>query len=229
MTNKKFLVVIPYRNRENHLKEFIPYITNRLNQDKIRSTIVVVEQDYLELFNRGLLCNIGYIESIQNHHYVCFHDVDMICTSIDYSYSHIPLSLLRHRTKNTQMYKEYFGGITMFPSKIFKLINGFSNEYWGWGCEDDDLRLRCTKLKINVGYRNGDCRDLELISDNINRNNNPDYIKNLQKLRSFRQSQTNNWLKKDGILNTKLYYNIIEKIIDPHFIKIRTQVRRINE
>lgn len=204
--NKKLLVIVPYRDREEHLKQFIPYIHKVLDEQKIEHSVLVVEQDHGELFNRGLLLNIGFKEYACNFDYVCFHDVDMIGLSIDYSYSDIPLCLLRHRSKFANVYPEYFGGITIFPTKIFETINGFSNNYWGWGCEDDDLRLRCIKSNIAISYRDGHCKDLELVTDNDNRNNNPHYKINLQKLQKYRKATSDIINQIDGLNQCHKYF-----------------------
>ena len=36
----------------------------------------------------------------------------------------------------------FFGGVTALHPDDFERANGFPNEYWGWGMEDDQLRLR---------------------------------------------------------------------------------------
>jgi len=37
------------------------------------------------------------------------------------------------------MYDGLFGGIEAFSTAHFILVNGFSNKFFGWGGEDDDL------------------------------------------------------------------------------------------
>ena len=32
-----------------------------------------------------------------------------------------------------------FGGATLFTPDEFRRMNGYSDEYWGWGGEDDDM------------------------------------------------------------------------------------------
>ena len=92
--NKKLGVIVPYRNREEHLKVFLKKTTKYLNARKIDYEIIVVHQDDAKLFNRGMLLNIGFkIAESYECDYVIFHDVDMIPLIVDYSYSDIPLHL----------------------------------------------------------------------------------------------------------------------------------------
>lgn len=224
-TNKKLLLVVPYRNRSEHLKQFLPYIHTKLKQQNIFVyKILIVEQMDDQLFNRGLLCNIGFLNHSEQYDYVCFHDIDMICNTIDYSYNDHPTSLIRYRTKSKKVYKEYFGGITIFPNNIFKLINGFSNDYWGWGCEDDDLYNRCIKSKIDVMYREGSCIDLELTTNDENKLKNPNYNINLKKLIQFKRSNNDLYLTKDGLSTSGKYYNTVNTTenLDHTLLQIKT-------
>ena len=36
--------------------------------------------------------------------------------------------------------------VTAFTEEAFRSINGYSNRYWGWGGEDDDLYHRMRKV-----------------------------------------------------------------------------------
>ena len=145
----KLGVIVPYRNRYEHLIEFKTHIVQYLKSHNIDFEIIIVEQDDAKLFNRGMLLNIGFERAKKlDCDYVVFHDIDMIPIDVDYSYSDTPT----HLATDNIPFESYFGGITLFPSELFEKINGFSNLYWGWGFEDDDLRYRC--IKHNVPFQN---------------------------------------------------------------------------
>ena len=43
---------------------------------------------------------------------------------------------------------KYFGGIVSFNSSMFNTINGYPNNFWGWGGEDDELYKRTKKRRV---------------------------------------------------------------------------------
>ena len=119
----------------------------------IEYEIFIIEQSDDKPFNRGKLLNIGYKYVCDSGcDYFVFHDVDMLPEDVDYSYSDKPLHLATHLQENDYetTFFDYFGGVTMFTKEDFKTINGFSNEYWGWGFEDDDLLIRCLESDLAI-------------------------------------------------------------------------------
>ena len=152
---KKLGIIVPYRNRYEHLEQFKKSIVEYLDSNAYENyVIIIVEQDNAQLFNRGMLLNIGFKEAKEHGcDYVVFHDVDMLPEYVNYSYSEKPLHLstdfiLEEGEKPRTIFDEYFGGVTLFPVDKFEEIDGYSNKYWGWGYEDDDLRLRCSEKGI---------------------------------------------------------------------------------
>jgi hypothetical protein len=145
----KLGIIVPYRNRYKQLVLFKRKITEYMTNRGIDYELIVVEQDDAKLFNRGMLLNIGFEESLKLEcNYVVFHDIDMLPLKVDYTHSNVPVHLatdflIEDKNFKRDIFDQYFGGVTIFPSDVFKLINGYSNEYWGWGFEDDDLFKRC--------------------------------------------------------------------------------------
>lgn len=39
-------------------------------------------------------------------------------------------------------YTSYFGGVSALTREQYEAVNGFSNEFFGWGGEDDDFYNR---------------------------------------------------------------------------------------
>lgn len=178
---KRLGVIVPYRNREDQLKKFLEKITVYLDRKEINYKIFVIDQDNGKLFNRGMLLNIGFIYAQKYKcDYVVFHDVDMIPIDVDYDYSEIPLHLSTdfyyYPNQNEKIvFYEYFGGVTLFPSDIFKQINGYSNKYWGWGYEDDDLLLRCKDK--NISLEEIRLRNFGEVGEYLKFNGNNSYVK----------------------------------------------------
>lgn len=72
-------LLIPYRNRTEHLKMFLNFIHNYLQRQEIHYRIFVIEQNDTQKFNRGKLFNIGS-KFASNFGFPCLilHDVDLI-------------------------------------------------------------------------------------------------------------------------------------------------------
>ena len=138
--------------------------------------VVFVEQsDDGQLFNRGKLLNIGYriahssklwrqcttgaahdrgmIEFVS----IVTHDVDMLPVSPNRPMHYAPTSEIRHLASAVDQYhrrlpyEEYFGGVLSMPDEHWRKINGFPNDFWGWGSEDDMVYLRLYHLALPFG------------------------------------------------------------------------------
>jgi len=146
-------IVAPYRDRREHLKVFLEEIPAHLAKyhPDISFKIVIVEQVDHKKFNRAKLLNIGFDLHKLEATYFAFHDVDLIPedSSCDYSFPLIPIHLATHCQQAEYQLPHYsiFGGVVLFNKKDFSLANGYSNEYWGWGGEDDDLMQRVKRLQ----------------------------------------------------------------------------------
>ncbi|RNA38603.1 beta-1-4-N-acetylgalactosaminyltransferase bre-4 [Brachionus plicatilis] len=146
----KIAIIVPYRNREDNLKLFLKNIHPFLIKQKLEYSIFLIEPIQSIKFNRGLLLNIGFLESIQlgQDKWNCFvfHDVDLIPENEKNLY-YCP-ALPKHMSSAVSTfdyrlpYKGLFGGVSILKKTHMQRINGFSNMYFGWGGEDDDLRKR---------------------------------------------------------------------------------------
>ena len=151
MTKHKLGVCVPYRNREEHLKEFIPRVSKFLEDRDIDYAIYFAHQCDDKLFNRGAMKNIAAKHAFEDGcDYIVWHDIDMVPEddTCDYSYpekhpKHIAVNI--SQSDYMLKYEQYFGGAVLFTQEQVGKTNGYSNEYWDWGMEDDDLFWRCVK------------------------------------------------------------------------------------
>ncbi|XP_046361220.2 beta-1,4-galactosyltransferase 4-like isoform X1 [Haliotis rufescens] len=152
----RLAVVIPYRDREQHLVILLNNIIPFLNKQQADFTIYVAEQMHGGIFNRGLMINAGVAAALKADNFTCIviHDVDLIPETSDnyYRCQENPLHLSTASAKYGYKlpYASYAGGnIAISPSQ-FKRINGFSNWYFGWGGEDDDFEIRVKTVGMRL-------------------------------------------------------------------------------
>ncbi|WAR06909.1 BRE4-like protein, partial [Mya arenaria] len=149
-------IVIPYRDREIHLKIFLNNIHPFLQRQQLDYGIYIVEMAANTTFNRALLMNIGYMEALREYDYDCFifHDVDLIPEDDRnlYTCQHSPrhMSVAIDTFDYKLPYPQLFGGVTALSREHFRLVNGFSNLYFGWGGEDDDMYRRVLLAGLTV-------------------------------------------------------------------------------
>jgi hypothetical protein len=146
----KYNFIIPYRNRNAHLQEFIRRFTGYLEGKGIDAHFYVIHQITPGAFNRGAMLNIGFLEvcKVRPDGLFIFHDVDTYPTawgSISYD---TPPNHIRHPIG----LNENLGTICCFWKKDYETINGFPN-YYGWGIEDNTIFYRAKKYGIPIDIK----------------------------------------------------------------------------
>lgn len=157
INNHKAGIILPYRDREYHLKIFIPKIVDILKQRNIHYKIFIIEQEPGKPFNRGKLLNIGTIFSIiDGCDYLVYHDIDTIPVSKDIFYDY-PGEKINHIFG----YTESVGGVTSLPVSLIERINGYYNNFWGWGFEDMDLKFKLQMCGLKIDETEGVFSDMD--------------------------------------------------------------------
>ena len=149
--NCKINIIIPVMNRELELEDFIINIEPLFKHLNINYRIYIIEQNNNTKFNRGKLLNIGFIEANKDNfaNYYYFTDCDIY-----------PLNF---NTFNINCYDEIvhlygnennLGGVMIINKDNYKLINGHSNNYSGWGLEDNNIMDRAILLGAKINNSN---------------------------------------------------------------------------
>jgi hypothetical protein len=195
LSNYSVNIIVPFRdnlvlkskanqNRSEHLREFkeymityfLPLVTKKFKSDgidaNIKITIVEQSQDG-NRFNRGALLNAGYLNN-PNYDVYIFHDVDLLPNDnmINIYSTRFSQNDIIHFAGGWDRYTgtDYIGGVTLIGRQVFLNINGFPNDYWGWGGEDDEIKRRLesinlysnlTKINIEDSYR--DLEDIKTV------------------------------------------------------------------
>lgn len=161
----KGLVIIPERCRSHQQDKILNILSNYL--PKYKYTIVIVHQNNDNLFNKGMLINIGVYMARQysiDFDYIIIHDIDMyMIEPYDYSYFNgvcrmkgiIENYCFGNKPTFKSIKKAYDGGITIINYDNFIKVNGFDTIFEGWGCEDTNFIKRCKNKHIDMEIRNG--------------------------------------------------------------------------
>ena len=210
-SKNKIIIIIPLRNREIQLKNYLENVIPILKKQNIDYKIIITEQTFKKEFNRGKLRNIGFLEGIKknpNCLNIYFNDVDNYPLQDNIINFNSKIEHIKHIYGHTFS----LGGIFIFNKNIYKKINGFSNNYFGWGHEDEDLITRVEINNIDIDRSNLVERgkeqgkifdDKSVITNRIN-------YKNGKLLSNYRKkyARDKNSILRDGLTTCK--YNILK-------------------
>ena len=145
----KTILIIPYRDRQSHLDFFLKHSWSKLKEKNKDMEIIIVEQQKGKKFNRGATINIGYLYYNNIDNYYITQDVDTNPKKNE------TFDMYNYKPDDNNFLSIYsapcgLGGIIKFKGSTFKKVNGFPNDFWGWGSEDKALHNRATFLGCTV-------------------------------------------------------------------------------
>ncbi|XP_019279711.2 beta-1,4-galactosyltransferase 1 isoform X1 [Panthera pardus] len=218
----KVAIIIPFRNRQEHLKYWLYYLHPVLQRQQLDYGIYVINQAGETMFNRAKLLNIGFQEALKDYDYNCFvfSDVDLIPMNDHNAYRCFSqprhISVAMDKFGFSLPYVQYFGGVSALSKQQFLTINGFPNNYWGWGGEDDDIFNRLVFRGMSVSRPNAVVGKCRMIRHSRDKKNEP----NPQ--RFDRIAHTKETMLSDG-LNT-LSYKVLDIERNPLYTKITVDI-----
>uniref|UniRef100_H2YMA4 Galactosyltransferase N-terminal domain-containing protein n=1 Tax=Ciona savignyi TaxID=51511 RepID=H2YMA4_CIOSA len=149
-------VILPYRDRDIHLRFQLHYLHGILYRQQTRYVIIVAEQIGSDIFNKGQLMNTAFNYVVNDLDLkvdcVFFHDVDSISEDDRTLYECKDDRHVVHLSHRMDKFNYRFccgvtiGGVLGMSPAQFHSVNGFSNVYSGWGGEDDDMDARIKQI-----------------------------------------------------------------------------------
>eukprot|EP00053_Salpingoeca_punica_P008564 m.76670 g.76670 ORF g.76670 m.76670 type:complete len:421 (-) comp14652_c0_seq2:368-1630(-) len=147
-------VIVPFRKADQELVEFLPHMKKFLEAQGIEHHFLIINQIDNYRFNRGELLNIGFLKAVEEEcDYIVMHDVDLLPLlpkQLSYAYPEQPMHIATPWIHPNYHYPKFIGGILIMTNTHFANVNGLSNNYWGWGREDDELYKRITEMNLNI-------------------------------------------------------------------------------
>ena len=210
-SKKELIIILPIRDREEDLKKYLENMIPIFKYQNLNYKIFIIEQTTGKKFNKGKINNVGFIEAnkvFPNSQRFLFNDIDNFPIKKDIIDYGVNLEGIHHLFGNPR----WLGGFYLVRSKDFKKINGYSNNFWGWGGEDNDLKSRSNAFNIKINRDTFFRRHKQkLIIDNKNvgkkdKNVNFHIQKNMYQKKY--QSDKNN-VYKDGLKNCN--YKVVKR------------------
>jgi len=182
---KQILIVVPFRDRHEHLKDFLNHTPKYFIDKKIEYDILIAELDNVGDWNHGLCCNSLINFNVEEkYEYIYIHDVDVCPLNGDWKFP-----------KEKEIYFNLGDhGSCVMKYESYLNSGGFSNNFWGWGYMDDCLYRRL----ILTGHEMVDCWG-KILYDTKNQNHD-------REIHNINQSEKLKYLKKEYI--DKNYFDI---------------------
>ncbi|XP_014878938.1 beta-1,4-galactosyltransferase 1-like [Poecilia latipinna] len=205
---QKVAVIVPFRNRSEHLNHWLYYLHPVLMRQQLDYGVYVINQDGDGVYNKAKLMNIGFNESLKEYDYNCFvfSDVDLVPLDDRNLYRCFDqprhLSVAVDKFNFILPYATLFGGVTALSKQQFLKVNGFSNTFWGWGGEDDDMSQRLSHRGMVISRPDSVTGRYKMIKHRRDSHNDPNPNRE-QKLRETRLN-----MDTDGI--NSLNYSVRE-------------------
>ena len=233
----KMNIIVAYRNTKTNLRKkqldiFIQQMVS-IFTGRIDFHIYVIEQesdrdDYDSLpselkiegtrmakFNLGRIKNIGYtIANKERQGHYILSDVDLLPgVSLIDDYLVVPDERVVHLANIGTRFgindKKFIGGVISVNSKQFEKSNGYPNNFWGWGGEDNAFLHRLNINDIDVRKSEDPVIDLEEHTEEIEKVKFK--YEPQDKLRDKkREEDKTNW-ESNGISNVDELYSIIKR------------------
>jgi len=209
----KTIIIIPYRDREAHLQYFLEKSYPKLKNIISDLEIIIVEQIPGKKFNRGATINIGYHYYNNQDNYYITQDVDTNPNKISSPYYSYDLNL--DEFLSIYSYSGSVGGIVKFKGSDFVAINGFPNDFWGWGHEDKDFMNRILFYNKNItrifktDNTNVEIPYFDIFQDNHNREDSGKWGIAYGSWDHLSKEQQKNYILSNGL--STLHYSIIKE------------------
>ena len=156
---QRLAVLIPFRGEVSpeSFEALCSHLPGHLQQQHADFHLLAVNQVDEHPFNRAALANAAFrvltaggrgagLSPSDVRPFTCLaiHDIDRYpstsnssCAPFTRSYYSCPTF-----TPSVLHPESYTGGVLLLRPALYRAINGFSNEFWGWGHEDNELYLR---------------------------------------------------------------------------------------